>query len=761
MRTVSDTVKNALNSGTACYLELRIDYFDGSYEYLSKSNFSISSNGFTDGTGLSSFPLGNAHAKQVNVSLINDDDRYKDVDFTNAIFTVNACVDVNGTKYEIPLGQHTVIDPESYGDIVAITAMDEMYKGDVAYNPGVEFPTTIGMMFVDSCEQCGIIATSDSFPNSDFVVNEAPVGITHRTLWGWCGLIAGGNARINSDNRMEIISYDWDYTSTVTLQNPLSNKLAADNVVITGIKTTVGEESYSFGTVGYVVEIDCPLASSGPQDFVDRIGSLLVGASFRPFEGTYAANPLVEFGDPCKVIDRKGNSYYSMITDVNYSFYGKTTVKCSADNAIRNSSTYNSAAASAYMKSQVIVNQEAEKRKEDIANIQLTADGKNRVWYQDEAPTGNHAVGDMWYDTDNDNKMHFWDGESWVAQEYGTGAIAAESITTDKIAAGAITTAKLAAQAVTAEKINVLDLFAQEITATGTITGATLRSAKIYSTEGEIGGFTIEPGAIYSASQYNDSNGNVQYTQLHLYSGGGSQVPSIYFIGGHSASASNWSEAAIEVTHDDSDIEDSFSHLVISTYSPVLEAGRAIKIGFNDITLQGPIIIEDPYVSEVETPYLVVKGGVDIIDGTNGTAKLNVEGDIYSSGVYSSTTTSAANMHIGTNYKMVRYASSSRRYKTDIQDLTDADLDPHRLYDLPVVEFRYNEGYLPESDPRNNKLVPGFIAEDVYDIYPIAADLKEDTGEPEDWGAKWLIPGMLKLIQELNDRIQTLEHGEE
>ena len=52
------------------------------------------------------------------------------------------------------------------------------------------------------------------------------------------------------------------------------------------------------------------------------------------------------------------------------------------------------------------------------------------------------------------------------------------AITASKIASGSITTDKLAAQAVTAAKINVKDLFAQDITATGTIRGVTLQGAK-------------------------------------------------------------------------------------------------------------------------------------------------------------------------------------------------------------------------------------------------------------------------------------------
>lgn len=55
--------------------------------------------------------------------------------------------------------------------------------------------------------------------------------------------------------------------------------------------------------------------------------------------------------------------------------------------------------------------------------------------------------------------------------------IGAGNITSTYIGSNAITTAKLAAEAVTAVKIDVDDLFAQNITATGTITGARLRTA--------------------------------------------------------------------------------------------------------------------------------------------------------------------------------------------------------------------------------------------------------------------------------------------
>ena len=57
--------------------------------------------------------------------------------------------------------------------------------------------------------------------------------------------------------------------------------------------------------------------------------------------------------------------------------------------------------------------------------------------------------------------------------------LAADSVTADKIGAAAVTSEKIAALSVTAAKIDVADLFAQNITATGTISGLTLTSADV------------------------------------------------------------------------------------------------------------------------------------------------------------------------------------------------------------------------------------------------------------------------------------------
>jgi hypothetical protein len=101
--------------------------------------------------------------------------------------------------------------------------------------------------------------------------------------------------------------------------------------------------------------------------------------------------------------------------------------------------------------------------------------------------------------------------------------------------------------------------------------------------------------------------------------------------------------------------------------------------------------------------------------------------------------------------------SSSRRVKTEISSyITDTTLNPNNLYNTEIVQFKYKPGYLIENDPRENKNIVGFIVEDLITHYPIAVDRDED-GLPEGWQPAYLIPPMLKLIQDQKKEIDELK----
>lgn len=120
---------------------------------------------------------------------------------------------------------------------------------------------------------------------------------------------------------------------------------------------------------------------------------------------------------------------------------------------------------------------------------QSTADGKNKVYRQGTqptAPTGGFAVGDLWFDTANDNRISRWDGSAWVQYGLGNAAIAnldAGKISTgylaaDRILANSLDASKITAGTITTNRFTSNTIDASVITA-GTISGTKLAADSI------------------------------------------------------------------------------------------------------------------------------------------------------------------------------------------------------------------------------------------------------------------------------------------
>ena len=147
------------------------------------------------------------------------------------------------------------------------------------------------------------------------------------------------------------------------------------------------------------------------------------------------------------------------------------------------------------------------------ADTQATGDRKVQTYFQPDEPDPEEyvfGVGDLWHDTDDGNHLYRWDGTAWVdAQDGGIGAAAelaqaadskaqaadTKATAADEKAQAAGTTAQAAQTAlngltkvqdgkvlIDGDKVYlsaafVKSIFAQDITATGTITGAKLIGA--------------------------------------------------------------------------------------------------------------------------------------------------------------------------------------------------------------------------------------------------------------------------------------------
>lgn len=127
-----------------------------------------------------------------------------------------------------------------------------------------------------------------------------------------------------------------------------------------------------------------------------------------------------------------------------------------------------------------------------------------------------------------------------------------------------------------------------------------------------------------------------------------------------------------------------------------------------------------------------------------------------SSPVYARTTSSAANVRVLDDGRIARSTASSIRYKEEITTKLDPDLNPERLYDLNVWQYKYRDGHIRKDDQRYGMNHIGLLAEDVKQHYPIAAEYNDD-GYVDDWSVRYIVPAMLKLVQEQHKQIEGIE----
>lgn len=418
MINVSKEFQKLMNERTDFKQYAEMTLADGTEIFLTKSDFSIQNNSVVDGAESSGIPLGVAVCRYIQIEIDNRDERYSDIDFFGAKIRLYLTFELSETEEKIEYGTFTVLEPETYGETIIITALDDMHKANKDYTTNLVFPATLRDILVDACDTLYIQIGTTSFLNDDFVVSEKPTGFTFRQLFGYISMIAAGNIRIDRTGRLQVLTYNFcvidniqdkidggnyikrndpiwvdggNFTDYSTgddadggwfldrknyhiLSNWKNVKVETDDVVITGISTNSlnsdGEEvELLSGIEGYVLKIENPLIVGKEQSVIDSIGNVMIGGKMRPFSGDLVANPTIEFMDFAAVSDRKGNVYATILTDVNFNFFGFTVLKNSAAPALRNSSVTYSAATETLVAAKKLVEKEKTARETAIAQL--------------------------------------------------------------------------------------------------------------------------------------------------------------------------------------------------------------------------------------------------------------------------------------------------------------------------------------------------------------------------------------------------------
>lgn len=364
---------------------------NGTVLELTEDDFSIDNNSLVDSAGANSIPLGVALSRNVQLEIMNDDDHLSDYDFFGAKIRLYLTFELSSTTEKIEYGTFTVTQPETYGSVVTIVGYDDMYKADKTYSTTLTFPATAKSVLIDSCDTCGILIGNSNFLHNDFQIPTMPSSeYTHRQIIGFIAMIACGNARIDRTGHLQIITYDFDYSTNIhDIEAYDSLTSDTNDVQVTGVqmtktvtKTTTDEdgneneedveELVKYGSDGYVLEIENPLVAGHEETLVSWIYERFKDVTFRGFTMDYISYPIAEFGDKIKITDWKGKSFYSVLTDVNFVFFGYTTLQNSAESPMRNQSNYTSSEQKALIQGKELVEREKTNREKAVKKLNDT-----------------------------------------------------------------------------------------------------------------------------------------------------------------------------------------------------------------------------------------------------------------------------------------------------------------------------------------------------------------------------------------------------
>lgn len=374
MINVSTQLKKESLTNRNYYVTANVTLSDGTTLKLGKKDFYLSGNSLVDSADSGDFPAGVAIEKTASLSLVNDDGRFDGYNFNAARFVIFLNVQLSDRIETIKRGTYIVSKKPATASEISLSLLDKMHNADKTYDSNLSFPCTVKELLSECCQQCGITLGDVIFPNVDFQIQKAPSNATYRTVIGMCAGIAGGNARIDENDLLRIITFDKTFTNatiydggavknwangddldggtlnpwttgTVIDGGTLSNndyhalfsiqnlQYDVDDVIVTGVKYVEDETEYMSGQDGYVITIDNQLLAGNAQAGVEAIGNQLIGLRMRPFSCDGIANGYATFGDPVEFIDTKNRVFRSFVTDIEFVFGGSTSWSCSAKSA--------------------------------------------------------------------------------------------------------------------------------------------------------------------------------------------------------------------------------------------------------------------------------------------------------------------------------------------------------------------------------------------------------------------------------------------
>lgn len=437
-------------------------------------------------------------------------------------------VEVNGSIEYVSLGYFIVKNQVKQDNIIKYTAFDRMIKLEDKYSPSSVSNLTTISIINDMCSQLGF-----EFENTlDAIsVTKSIVGYTYREMFGFISALHGANCIFNDSGKLEFIWFTQPSSDLATIDESVmyengleltSNssfkvkylKCATGETIENTTTDENGEEttettdvilSVGSGTTG--ITLSNPLMT---QEILTNIyNTYFFNFEYQPCTVKRLGNILLEVGDIVTV--NLGTKSYSVpIMTIQHSIDGGviTDLVSLAETETEQSISYESPTQRYIAQSVGTQIQELSANMvttdyiaSNYAKINLANITKGCI---ENAMIKDATISDAKIVELTANKISagtlscdrlLFNGsdKSIVYYLNNMGDLTSEEVNTingDTLTDRTITADKIVANSISANEINVFDLFAQNITATGTITGLKVDA-------GEITGTTINGGSLF------------------------------------------------------------------------------------------------------------------------------------------------------------------------------------------------------------------------------------------------------------------------
>lgn len=725
-------------------------------------------------------------------TLIIDNTRgqYTQYDFLNADVVLSIALMIDDTtparKETVKMGTFRVDDAQYDEATITLSLLDHMAQFDRPYSESqLGYPATLESIILDACSVCGVQLETTNFPQKNYSVKYGPTddSCTFREVIGWAATLAGCYTKCDRNGRLclqwfntaaleddtgtdgGIFDSGTPYYSTGdTVEggsfNPWSlgdeveggqvtdpipvhyigglyqQDICVDETVITGVVATVEDpdpeaeediHTYSAGQDGFIIQIDRnPLLTMDmAQSVVNRLGTQLIGLRFRKCNVQQVDDPAIEAGDVGLLFDYRNNEYPILITRVTFEIGGPQTIVCASETPSHNSSTRFTQATKSYAETRKTLKKYANNFETQLA--QLARDVQNASGLYTTSVEDPDSPGSYIYCLHNKPVLAQSPVRIMVSSVGVT--VTANALDDTPVWYGLRVNGDMIARILSASGVNAdwirTGILADELSntvwnlETGTMTAKQLNIVKEISNTERI--------TVY--------NGDFDFRVYNTGTGYSSKVTRTGF--------------AVDLIQNGQQV----GVFGVSSNMAMYWRRRRETVAQHEAGNMGSYVVRNNTYDFVFSQGLGTLGYSLRYNRFLKPSTEDASEQCFDSSIFDFEILGDKITH---NNKTVAYtSSSSKRYKHDIKPLESEEMDPRRLLDLPAKQFVFNDDHPLQYADMAGKTLPGFIAEEVAEIYPAAAIYKD--GKVESWDERRIIPGMLALIQEQEKRITKQE----